>query len=228
MRELIIGIHSPFNGDQSNRNMNSAPINIARFSLLGILTATSLWASDEVTDQAKHPAKPIAGKAEAEARCLICHGNTQTGQQRLAPPMVMVKRHYQSLSQAEFEKAVMAWVKKPEAKKSKMPGAIRRFNLMPTFVIPEAEVKRIANYIYKTDFAFPANCGHSSVEASALAKAGKTGETGKGKTGTGCDDTNCGGPGNKAAKGSGDKKGKGCDDTNCGPPKGGGNNSGSN
>jgi len=180
-----------------------------RITFMAALSSSFAMAEEDATAQAK----PQPGKAEAEARCLICHGSTQMGQQRLAPPMVMVKRHYQSLSQQEFEKVVMAWVKKPEAKKSKMPGAIRRFNLMPTFVIPESEVKLIANYIYKTDFAFPANCGHSSAKAATQAKGGKAG--------AGCDDANCG-----SGQGKNKGKGKGCEGSDCGPGKNKGKNKG--
>ena len=91
-------------------------------------------------------------------RCLICHGDQQTGIKRLAPPMVMIKRHYQEMDQDDFEDAILDWVKKPDANKSKMPGAIRRFNLMPAFSVPDEELQLIAQYIYQTDFSFPGNC----------------------------------------------------------------------
>ncbi len=102
---------------------------------------------------------PLSAKALTESRCLICHGDTQTGQARLAPPFIMVKRHYQSLEKKEFLKTVTSWVNKPGAHKSKMPGAINRFGLMPTFGLPESEVKLIAEYVYNTDFPMPT--GHA-------------------------------------------------------------------
>ena len=149
-----------------------------RIPLLGIL---SLFTSTVAATALEEPTHP--GKAETTMRCLICHGDAQTGQQRLAPPMVMVKRHYQNLNQAEFEKAVLAWVKKPDANKSKMPGAIRRFNLMPTFPIPEPEIKLIANYIYKTDFTFPRNCGQGNGQGDKGSKGKKATQE--------CDQDNC-------------------------------------
>lgn len=171
--------------------MNTLHTHLAALSLTSAFFA-SIAVAEETSP--KLAPKPLPGQAETQARCLICHGDTQVGQARLAPPMVMVKRHYQSLSQAEFEKAVLAWVKKPDAKKSKMPGAIRRFNLMPTFVIPDAEIKLIAQYIHQTDFAFPSNCGSG--------KGAKGGQSAQG-----CDGENCG-PDQGAGKGKGKGQGK--------------------
>jgi len=151
--------------------MNTIHTHLVAVSLTGLFCISTAMAEEP---------KPQPGQAETQMRCLICHGDTQAGQKRLAPPMVMVKRHYQSLNQEDFEKAVLAWVKKPDAKKSKMPGAIRRFNLMPAFPIPEAELKLIAQYILKTDFAFPGNCG----PGQGAAKTPKAGQ--------GCGDKKCG------------------------------------
>ncbi len=179
--------------------MNTIHTHLVAVSLAGLFGISTAMAEET---------KPQPGQAETEMRCLICHGDTQAGQQRLAPPMVMVKRHYQSLSQEEFEKAVLAWVAKPDAKKSKMPGAIRRFNLMPALPMPEAELKLIAQYIHKTDFAFPGNCGPGQ------------GGSKKSKAGQGCCDEGCGekkcgtGQGcgkNKAKKGTAPQV-----DANCG------------
>lgn len=85
----------------------------------------------------------------------LCHGDNQAGQQRLAPPFAMVKMHYQNLDEKTFIKTVSAWVKEPEKQKSKMPGAINRFGLMPSFAFPEAEVTAIAKYVFDTDFQMP-------------------------------------------------------------------------
>jgi len=136
-------------------------------------------------------AHPEPGQAEIAMRCLICHGDTQTGQQRLAPPMVMVKSRYMQPTEEEFVKVISAWVKKPDADKSKFPGAIHRFNVMPTFVIPEKEVALIAKYIYKTEFKFPGDCGTEH-------QHGVGGGGGNGAA-AGCDESDCPSP-QKAAK----------------------------
>jgi mono/diheme cytochrome c family protein len=147
-------------------------------------------------------AKPSPGEAELAMRCLICHGDGQVGQQRLAPPMVMVKMRYMQPTEEAFVKRIADWVKKPDAEKSKFPGAIHRFKLMPTFVIPEEEVKLIAQYIYKTEFKFPGNCGAGHQHG------------GKGQQGAaGCDETDC--PEAKSGKG-GKSGGGGKNPADCG------------
>lgn len=92
-------------------------------------------------------------------RCLTCHGNNQAGQQRLAPPFAMVKMHYQSLDKKTFIKTVSAWIKEPDKQKSKMPGAINRFGLMPVTGCSETEAAIIAKYVYDTDFQMPGHGG---------------------------------------------------------------------
>ena len=144
-----------------------------------IMSITAVYA-----EEGKSITPPAPGHAETAMRCLICHGDTQKGQQRLAPPMVMVKMRYssQAKTQKAFVKVLSDWVKKPDAKKSHMPGAVRRFNLMPAFPIPEAEMKLIAEYIYQTDFNFPSGCGPQATSAKDV--NGKAAPQG-------CDETNC-------------------------------------
>lgn len=146
---------------------------------IGLMSVTTVHA-----EEGKAITPPMPGHAETAMRCLICHGDTQTGQSRLAPPMVMVKMRYssQAKTQEVFVKLLSEWVKKPEAKKSQMPGAIRRFNLMPAFPIPEAEMKLIAEYIYQTDFAFPSGCGPQVSNQKGVDGKAAPQE---------CDETNC-------------------------------------
>lgn len=91
--------------------------------------------------------------------CLACHGDGIAGQARLAPPFIMVKMHYQSLEKEAFIKTVSSWIKTPDAQKSKMPGAVRRFGVMPALPLPDDQVAAIANYVYETDFEMPGHGG---------------------------------------------------------------------
>lgn len=103
---------------------------------------------------------PAAAPAELTAmRCLICHGNPAAGTKRLAPPFGMVKMHYDDLDEEAFVKAVSAWVKQPDKAKSRMPGAIRNFGLMPAQVVSDADLTTIAHYLYRTDFQMPGRGG---------------------------------------------------------------------
>ncbi|NWK54276.1 hypothetical protein HW115_01540 [Verrucomicrobiaceae bacterium N1E253] len=108
--------------------------------------------------------------------------------------MAMIKIRYQSDDQATFVKSVSDWVKKPDPQKSKMPGAIRRFKLMPTFPIPEEEIKKIAEYIYKTDFTFPGNCQPAEASKKPSEQDEKKAKPQARKNDpevNDCDDTNC-------------------------------------
>jgi len=104
--------------------------------------------------QTETPAKMSPAELLA-AHCLACHGNPAAGSKRLAPPFAMVKMHYEDLDEAAFVKAVSAWVNQPDKAKSRMPGAIRNFNLMPALVIPEADLAAIVKHLHRTDFPMP-------------------------------------------------------------------------
>lgn len=99
-------------------------------------------------------ARPTPAELTA-TRCLTCHGDPVAGQKRLAPPFAMMKMHYKALSKEEFVEAVSSWVKEPAKQKSRMPGAVNRFGLMPAVAYPDEEITAIAQYIYKTDFPMP-------------------------------------------------------------------------
>ena len=112
-------------------------------------------------------ASPDKGETMTKAICMACHGDTQAGQKRLAPPMMMVKRRYSALKKDEMVKAISKWTKKPDAKHTRMPGAIRNFGLMPALPLPDADLQAIATYISKTEFAMPKGCGPGAGKGQA-------------------------------------------------------------
>lgn len=83
------------------------------------------------------------GEQLYQKHCNVCHGATQNGQKRLAPPIFAVKLHYLGVHDEPltFTDAVSNWVKQPAADQSLMPMAIRHFGLMPTL-----KIKRYRNY----------------------------------------------------------------------------------
>lgn len=97
------------------------------------------------------------GKKLLEIYCYACH-NPSTGQnQRIAPPMIAVKKHYisSSITKEQFISDIQEWVKNPSEEKSKMPGAIRNFGLMPYAPFPEETISQIADYIYDFNIEQP-------------------------------------------------------------------------
>jgi cytochrome c553 len=158
-------------------------------------------------------ANPDKGETMTKAICMACHGDTQAGQKRLAPPMMMVKRRYSALKKDERVEAMAKWAKKPDAKKTRMPGAVRNFGLMPPLPLPDADLQAIATYISKTEFAMPKGCGPGAV-------AGKGAQAGCDPTQCdpkNCDPKNCdpkkcgkgGGPGAGKVQGKGQQRGNG-------------------
>jgi mono/diheme cytochrome c family protein len=92
-----------------------------------------------------------------ESNCFTCHSPDADMQQRIAPPMVAVKRHYvdPTVSEAEFTEALQQFVLHPDTSYSKMPGAIDRFGLMPKMDFSEEQLGAIAYYIYHTELEQP-------------------------------------------------------------------------
>lgn len=99
------------------------------------------------------------GKALFTTHCVVCHGMAggMDMSARIAPPMIAVKVHYLSAfdKQDEFVQAVVDWVAKPDENKTKMRGAVRRFNLMPALPIATQDVEKIANYIFENELEKP-------------------------------------------------------------------------
>jgi len=63
----------------------------------------------------------------------------------VAPPIVAVRMHYIGPypDKAAFVTAVANWVEKQDASKTLMPGAIRRFNIMPPVAVSREDAEKI-------------------------------------------------------------------------------------
>ncbi len=94
----------------------------------------------------------LDGKKLMEKNCFSCH-NTQGTDKMLAPPMHRVKDHYwdEGISKQEFVSAIVEWCKNPTEENSVMPGARRKFGLMPKQIFDEMEVEAIANFLYESE-----------------------------------------------------------------------------
>lgn len=90
-------------------------------------------------------------------KCFICHfpkPDPSKKGQMLAPPMLRVQEHYLPNYQSKeaFVEAIIAWVENPQEENTLMPGAIRKFHIMPKLVYEKDELKLIAETIFETDF----------------------------------------------------------------------------
>ena len=92
-----------------------------------------------------------------ETKCYSCHieaPNPAKINQIIAPPMLRVKEHYLPSypNKEDFINAIINIVNAPSEENTLMPGAIKKFNLMPKLNYNKEEVKLIAETIYKYDF----------------------------------------------------------------------------
>lgn len=103
-------------------------------------------------DQEKHPGKKIM-----EMQCYICHNPKTAEQNRIAPPMIAIKNHYltKGISKEDFIKDIQSFVKNPTAENSKMPGAVKKFGLMPKQYYSDKTIREIADYLYDNDVEKP-------------------------------------------------------------------------
>lgn len=98
-----------------------------------------------------------SGKELLELYCYTCHSPEANHDNRIAPPMFAVKKHYieEGMSRSEFVKSIQSWINEPIAANSKMPGAMRRFGLMPKQQFPEDAVQKISEYLYDNELERP-------------------------------------------------------------------------
>lgn len=101
-----------------------------------------------------------AGEQLYKAHCASCHGLSggMDMSKRIAPPIAGVRRHYLDSypDRDSFVMIIADWVENPDAGKSLMPGAIRRFNIMPRLTVDRQDVEKIAAYIHQGDIEKPA------------------------------------------------------------------------
>ncbi len=100
------------------------------------------------------PVNTTGGYAMLRQRCFICHASAfkegMNHKDMQAPPMPAVKMHYlrRYPQKEDFIRAVRQWVKKPTVEKSLMPGARKKFGLMPAFPYPDEDLEKMAAVIY--------------------------------------------------------------------------------
>ena len=97
------------------------------------------------------------GLALLKTNCFSCHSPSASIENRLAPPMIAIKKHYitEGVSQKDFVAMASDFIKKPTVEKSKMPQAVKRFSIMPAMTFDEKQLKKMLEYIYDADIEAP-------------------------------------------------------------------------
>jgi mono/diheme cytochrome c family protein len=115
--------------------------------------------SDETTDETTNETAQnhLTGKQLMESNCYVCHSLTASHDNRLAPPMEAIKRHYitEDTSKEAFIQDMQNWIKNPNEKDAKMYGAVKRFGVMPKAYYNDADITQIAAYLYDNDIEKP-------------------------------------------------------------------------
>ena len=135
--------------------------------LLALALSSSLLMSCKDKSQVIHPSneKEIKLSKESlsegfqlvESNCFSCHSPNASIENRIAPPMEAIKKHYitEDVSQEQFVNDLLSFLHDPTIEKSKMPNAVKRFNLMPKMDFSDTQIQNIAAYIYQTELEKP-------------------------------------------------------------------------
>lgn len=131
------------------------PILLSFFLLSCHNTAKKEYA--EVTDTPETLQEPHPGKKLMETYCYVCHSPSAAMEDRIAPPMVAVKMHYisEDTSKEDFMNAFTQWMKAPSEENAKMPGAVRKFGVMPYQPYTDEVIQQIGEYLYEYDIEQP-------------------------------------------------------------------------
>ena len=133
--------------------------NISLFVLLVLFTFSCNNASKSDYSVAKKTkeATEHPGKKLMETNCYVCHNPTASHDERIAPPMIAIKKHYinDTTTKEAFIAAMQTWVKNPNAEDAKMFGAVKRFGLMPKQAFPEKTIAQIADYMFNNNIDQP-------------------------------------------------------------------------
>ncbi|PWG05628.1 Tll0287-like domain-containing protein [Polaribacter aquimarinus] len=97
------------------------------------------------------------GKSIMEKKCYVCHNPSASHDNRIAPPMIAIKKHYISstTTKEEFTKEMQNWIQNPTIDRAKMKGAVRRFGIMPKQYYSKEDIKEIAEYMFEYEIEKP-------------------------------------------------------------------------
>ncbi|WP_343328224.1 c-type heme family protein [Polaribacter staleyi] len=98
------------------------------------------------------------GKKLMETNCYVCHNATTPEDNRIAPPMIAIKKRYLmgNSTKASFIASMQNWIKNPTKENAIMYGAVQRFGLMPKQAFPEETIQQIADYMFESEIEKPA------------------------------------------------------------------------
>ena len=129
--------------------------------IVGLILSALAWtgAGDASPERAPENERALdAGFTTLENMCFSCHSPDAATENRIAPPMAAIRRHYmnETSSLEDFRRALLDFVNDPSRDNARMPGAIKRFGLMPKLSFDDAALADVAYYLYHTPMDAPA------------------------------------------------------------------------
>lgn len=138
-----------------------------KYGILSAIAFTTLLFSSCKNEGKEHPyttespaptqEQLAAGFHLMESNCFSCHSPNAATETKTGPTMAAIKEAYlegdNSLS--AFTNDFIAFHNNPSEANSKMPEAIKKFNLMPKMSLSDEQITNIAAYIYISDIEKP-------------------------------------------------------------------------
>lgn len=97
------------------------------------------------------------GKKLMETKCYVCHNPSTKHDERIAPPMIAIKKHYlnKDITKKQFIASIQNWIKNPRNENAKMKGAVKKFGLMPQQYFSEETIQQIGDYMFTNEIETP-------------------------------------------------------------------------
>jgi hypothetical protein len=125
------------------------------FSIITITSYSNVINEGKITSSPQDNSK---GYQLLKTYCYACHNPyVESKDKMLAPPMMRVKKHYKPNYpvKEDFINAIIKWVHHPNEESALMPGAVRKFKIMPPLAYPEEDLRTIAEYIFDNELEKP-------------------------------------------------------------------------
>lgn len=96
------------------------------------------------------------GKEKFITLCMSCH-KLDRSEQMIAPPVFAVRHHYIRAypNRTNFISQIVDWLEAPDPAVSLMPGALRRFNVMPKLDLTDEDRENVAAFLFDANFKEP-------------------------------------------------------------------------
>lgn len=137
----------------------------------GLVAIVGIWSCNRpststVDEETTSEAPAESGESEAElsagfqlleTNCFSCHSPDAGHEQRVAPPMMAIKKHYvkEGTSLEDFTKELTTFINDPRVENTRLKHAVEKFGVMPKMDFDQKQLEAIAAYIYQAEFEKP-------------------------------------------------------------------------